>query len=92
MPGWGLVFGSFVSKAEATARIQENQVAIKDVTSKGEPAIVARTSLATHRYSALLVDLDQQAAGAACRRLRELGVYCQAVPPKLLNNPQAMWR
>ena len=92
LPGWGLVFGSFVSKAEATARIQENQVAIKDVTSKGEPAIVARTSLATHRYSALLVDLDQQAAGAACRRLRELGVYCQAVPPKLLNNPQAMWR
>ncbi len=93
LPGWGLVFGSFVSKDEADARIAENQAALEAVVgSGGKPAVVARTSIATHRYSALLVDLDQSAAGAACRHLQSLGVYCLAVPPKLLNNPQAMWR
>jgi hypothetical protein len=92
LPGWGLVFGSFVSKDEANTRIAENRAAIKDVVSGGQSAVIARTSIATHRYSALLVDLDQQEAGSACRRLQELGVYCLAVPPKLLNNPQALWR
>ncbi|MEQ8357034.1 MAG: D-alanyl-D-alanine carboxypeptidase family protein [Kiloniellaceae bacterium] len=92
LPGWGLVFGSFVSKAEASARIEENQTALEEVISQGKPTIVARTSLATHRYSALLVDLDREGAGSACRHLQSLGVYCLAVPPKLLNNPQAMWR
>ncbi|MGF1594552.1 MAG: D-alanyl-D-alanine carboxypeptidase family protein [Kiloniellaceae bacterium] len=92
LPGWGLVFGSFVSKDEASARIEGNQAALKDVVGKGRPAIVARTSIATHRYSALLVDLSQDDAGAACRHLQALGVYCLAVPPKLLNNPQALWR
>ena len=92
LPGWGLVFGSFVSKDEASRRIADNQAALKDVVAKGEPAIVARTSIATHRYSALLVDLDQQEAGSACSHLQELGVYCLAVPPKLLNNPHALWR
>lgn len=92
LPGWGLVFGSFVSKDAANARIAENKDAIKDVVRGGQAAVVARTSLATHRYSALLVDLDRQQAGSACRRLQELGVYCLAVPPKLLNNPNALWR
>jgi len=53
---------------------------------------VARTSIATHRYSAFLVGLEPEAAGSACRHLQSLGVYCLAVPPKLLNNPQALWR
>ncbi|MEO3430230.1 D-alanyl-D-alanine carboxypeptidase family protein [Pelagibius sp. CAU 1746] len=92
LPGWGLVFGSFVSKDQANSRIAENRAAIKDVVSGGQSAVIARTSLATHRYSALLVDLDRQEAGSACRRLQELSVYCLAVPPKLLNNPQALWR
>lgn len=92
LPGWGLVFGSFVSKAEASARIEENQTALKDVVQTGKPAVIARTSIATHRYSALLVGLEQDAAGSACRHLQALGIYCLAVPPKLLNSPQALWR
>ncbi|GAB4361879.1 MAG: D-alanyl-D-alanine carboxypeptidase [Kiloniellaceae bacterium] len=92
LPGWGLVFGSFVSKAEAAQRIEQNQAALRDVVSAGRPAVVARTSIATHRYSALLVGLEQADAGDACRHLQSLGVYCLAVPPKLLNNPQALWR
>lgn len=92
LPGWGLVFGSFVSKDQAKTRIAENQAALKEVVSKGEPAIVARTSISTHRYSALLVDLDQDEASSACRHLQQLGVYCLAVPPKLLNSPHTLWR
>jgi D-alanyl-D-alanine carboxypeptidase len=92
LPGWGLVFGSFVSKAEASARIEENRAALKDVVLQGKPTVIARTSIATHRYSALLVGLEQDDAGSACRHLQAMGVYCLAVPPKLLNNPQAMWR
>ena len=92
LPGWGLVFGSFVSKDEAQARIAENRAALKDVVDRGKPTIVARTSIATHRYSALLVGLEPDDAGSACRHLQTLGVYCLAVPPKLLNNPQALWR
>ena len=92
LPGWGLVFGSFVSKAEASARIEENRAALKDVARQGKPAVIARTSVASHRYSALLVGLEQDAAGSACRHLQAMGVYCLAVPPKLLNNPQALWR
>jgi D-alanyl-D-alanine carboxypeptidase len=92
LPGWGLVFGSFISKAQANARIEENRQALKEVVSAGKPTVVARTSIATHRYSALLVDLSQDDAGAACRHLQAIGVYCLAVPPKLLNNPQALWR
>ena len=92
LPGWGLVFGSFVSKDQANARIEQNKAVLEEVIKKGKPAIIARTSIATHRYSALLVGLDQADAGSACRHLQSLGVYCLAVPPKLLNNPQALWR
>lgn len=92
LPGWGLVFGSFVSKAEASQRIAENQAALNGVAGKGKPTILPRTSISTHRYSALLVGLEQEDAGSACRHLQELGVYCLAVPPKLLNNPLALWR
>lgn len=92
LPGWGLVLGSFVSKAEAKARIDDNLAALVGVVRKAKPAIIARTSLATHPYSALLVGLEQEDAGAACRHLQAMGIYCLAVPPKLLNNPQALWR
>src|SRR3546814_14656819 len=89
LPGWGLVFGSFVSKNEASTRIKENRSALEDVVRAGKPAILARTSIATHRYSALLVGLEQDDAGSACRHLQAMGIYCLAVPPKLLNNPHA---
>src|SRR3546814_8683609 len=78
LPGWGLVFGSFVSKNEASTRIKENRSALEDVVRAGKPAILARTSIATHRYSALLVGLEQDDAGSACRPLQAMGIYCLA--------------
>src|SRR3546814_2398494 len=71
LPGWGLVFGSFASKTEASARIEANQTALNGMLQQGKSAIVARTSIATHRYSALLVGLGQDDAGSACRQNRK---------------------
>ncbi len=92
LPGWGLVLGSFASKAEAQAVIKGHQKSLKDVTKRGRPAVVAKLRHDPQLYTALLVDLDQQAAGQACKHLWSLGRYCLTVPPKLLNNPDTLWR
>ena len=92
LAGWGLVFGSFADREQARATIKGNQEALKDVISQGRPAIVAKRRQSPPSYSALLVGLPEAEAGGACRHLQDLGVYCLAVPPKLLNNPQALWR
>ena len=92
LPGWGLIFGSFVDREEARATIKGNQDVLKDVISQGRPAIVAKRRQTPPSYSALLVGLPEAEAGGACRHLQDLGIYCLAVPPKLLNNPQALWR
>lgn len=92
LPGWGLVLGSFASKAEAQAVIKGHQKSLKDVTKRGRAAVVAKLRHDPQLYTALLVDLDQQAAGQACKHLWSLGSYCLTVPPKLLNNPDTLWR
>ena len=92
LPGWGLVFGSFADREEAHATIRENRTALNGVVDGGKPAIVAKRRQSPPSYSALLVGLKQDDAGSACRHLQDLGIYCLAVPPKLLNNPQALWR
>ena len=92
LPGWGLVFGSFVDREKAHATIRGNQAALKAIISKGRPAIVAKRKQVPPSYSALLVGLQEKDASQACQHLRSLGIYCLAVPPKLLNNPQALWQ
>jgi D-alanyl-D-alanine carboxypeptidase len=91
LPGWGLVFGSFSDRDKAHATIRRNRAALEDVVDGGRPAIVAKRQIPPS-YSALLVGLEQQDAGSACRHLQSISIYCLAVPPKLLNNPQALWR
>ncbi|WP_193369280.1 D-alanyl-D-alanine carboxypeptidase family protein [Pelagibius marinus] len=92
LPGWGLVFGSFTDREVARATIEGNQAALKEVISQGRPAIIAKRRDVPPSYSALLVGLQEADAGQACRHLQELGVYCLAIPPKLLNNPHTLWR
>src|SRR3546814_3717203 len=67
LPGWGPVFGSFVSKAEASARIEANQTALNGMLRQGKAAIVARTSITTHSYSALPAGPGQDEPGPARR-------------------------
>lgn len=91
LPGWGLVFGFFSDREKAHSTIRSNRAALENVVDGGRPAIVAKRQIPPS-YSALLVGLEQHDAGSACRHLQSIGIYCLAVPPKLLNNPQALWR
>jgi len=92
LPGWGVVFGAFVSKATANQTIKRNRKVLKSVARQGQPAIISKARESVQRYSALLVGLKQAEAGQACQRLRTMGVYCLALPPKRLNNQKAIWR
>jgi hypothetical protein len=39
-----------------------------------------------------MVGLAQEDAGKACRHMWEQSIYCLALSPEVLNNPQALWR
>ncbi|NJM91925.1 MAG: hypothetical protein HC861_04060 [Rhodospirillaceae bacterium] len=58
----------------------------------GRPAIVQKAYEGSARYSAMLVGLDQKAAGKACKALWDKDVYCLAVSPQVLGNPDSVWR
>jgi D-alanyl-D-alanine carboxypeptidase len=92
LPGWGVVFGSFASKAKAQETIKRNRTALKSLARRGRPAIIPKTRKGLQRYSALLVGLKQADAGQACQQLRKLGSYCLALRPERLNNQNAIWR
>lgn len=92
LPGWGVIFGSFVTKAKANDTITRNKQVLKEVTPRGRPAIILKPRENGERYTALLVGLKQVDAGQACGKLRTLGIYCLALAPKQLNNPDAIWR
>lgn len=92
LPGWGLIFGAFASKAEAKAAVARSRKALQRAVPRGRPAIIAKGPESHKRYSALLVGLKQEDAGKACKQLRAAGLYCLALPPKQLNNRKALWR
>ena len=71
LPGWGVVFGSFASKAKAQETIKRNRTALKSLARRGRPAIIPKTRKGLQRYSALLVGLKQADAGQACQQLRK---------------------
>ncbi len=92
LPGWAVVFGAYVDKAEAEAVLSKARDMLDGVLSKGRPAIVQRQTEGVSRYAALLVGLEQEDAGAACKHLWNQNAYCLALNPETLNNPQALWR
>jgi D-alanyl-D-alanine carboxypeptidase len=92
LPGWGMIFGAFLSRSEAGSVLEQNVEAVKGLVGDARPVILPKIKGTPLRYTALLVGLDQRGAGQACQQLRERGVFCQAMPPGALNNPQALWR
>jgi D-alanyl-D-alanine carboxypeptidase len=92
LPGWGMIFGAFLSRSEAGSVLEQNVEAVKGLVGDARPVILPKIKATPLRYTALLVGLDQRGAGQACQQLRERGVFCQAMPPAALNNPQALWR
>ncbi len=92
LSGWGVVFGSFHERGEARHVIRQNRKALGKLAAGSRPALVRRNREAGLQYSAALVGLKQQQAGAACKLLWTQGAYCQALTPRELNDRDALWR
>jgi D-alanyl-D-alanine carboxypeptidase len=90
--GWGIIFGSFPRKGEAQNAIRKARQSLRGVLTAGRPVVVARHWEGIRRYNALIVGLSQKQAGRACKHLWNIGAYCLALNPKVLNNPAAAWR
>jgi D-alanyl-D-alanine carboxypeptidase len=90
--GWGIIFGSFARKGDAQTAIRQARQSLRGVLAAGRPMVIPRNWQGIRRYSALIVGLSQKQAGKACKHLWNIGAYCLALNPKVLNNPNAAWR
>ncbi|HEY3146255.1 MAG TPA: D-alanyl-D-alanine carboxypeptidase family protein [Dongiaceae bacterium] len=92
LSGWGIVFGAYPERAKAEQILARSKSALGPLAKDGRSAIVQKAYEGTARYSAMLVGLDQQAAGQACKALWDKQAYCLALPPQVLGNPDSVWR
>ena len=93
LAGWGTVFGSYPSVAEAQKALATARRQIPaGIAGKGRAAIVRRSYEGVARYSALLVGFQQIDAGRACKAMWDSNSYCLALSPTVLGNQQALWR
>jgi D-alanyl-D-alanine carboxypeptidase len=92
LPGWGVIFGSYPNPDVARQAIGASQLKLKGGVSGGRPAVVKRQFEGTTKYAALLVGLNSNDAGEACRMLWHRALYCLALNPTVLNDPRALWR
>jgi D-alanyl-D-alanine carboxypeptidase len=92
LSGWGIVFGAYPDRDKAEQVLKSAKHSLGTLAKGGRPAIVQKAYEGTARYSAMLVGLEQQAAGKACKALWDKDVYCLAVSPQVLGNPDSVWR
>lgn len=92
LSGWGIVFGAFIKQDQAKQMIGKMQGKLKGTITAGRPAIIQRTYEGVSRFSALLVGLKADEASKACKQLWSEKTYCLALNPKILNDPNALWR
>jgi D-alanyl-D-alanine carboxypeptidase len=92
LSGWGVVFGAYHQRDDAKRVLESAKTTLGTLAKGGRPAIVQKAYEGTERYSAMLVGLDQAAAGRACKALWNVKAYCLAVSPEVLGNPDSVWR
>jgi D-alanyl-D-alanine carboxypeptidase len=92
LPGWGVVFGSYPEVEKAKSTVGQAQKALKKVMKAGRAAIVEREWEGVTSYRALIVGLNREQAGSACKHLWTTGAYCLALSPQALNSANAPWR
>ena len=92
LSGWGVVFGAYHQRDDAKRVLESAKTTLGTLAKGGRPAIVQKAYEGTERYSAMLVGLDQAAAGRACKALWDAKAYCLAVSPEVLGNPDSVWR
>lgn len=92
LSGWGIVFGAYHQRDDAKRVLETAKTKLGALAKGGRPAIVQKAYEGTERYSAMLVGLDQAAAGQACKAMWDAKAYCLAVSPEVLGNPDSVWR
>jgi D-alanyl-D-alanine carboxypeptidase len=92
LPGWGIVFGSFPEIGKAKATLGAARKSLKGVVKAGRPAVVERAWEGVTSYRALIVGLNRDQAGTACKHMWTTGAYCLALSPQALNSANAPWR
>jgi D-alanyl-D-alanine carboxypeptidase len=92
LPGWGVIFGAYMSADQARTAIGTVQQRFKAAMHGGHPTVVMRQLEGSKRYVALLVGLDSAKAGQTCKSLWAQKQYCLALNPTVLNDPRALWR
>lgn len=92
LSGWGVVFGAYAERGKAEDVLKSAKQALGPLAKRGRMAIVQKAYEGTARYSAMLVGLDQQAAGQACKAMWDKNAYCLALSPQVLGNPDMVWR
>jgi D-alanyl-D-alanine carboxypeptidase len=92
LSGWGVVFGAYAERGKAEQVLKSAKQSLGPLAKSGRMAIVQKAYEGTARYSAMLVGLDQQAAGQACKALWDKNAYCLALSPQVLGNPDSVWR
>jgi len=92
LSGWGVVFGAYAERGKAEEVLKSAKQSLGPLAKGGRMAIVQKAYEGTARYSAMLVGLDQQAAGQACKALWDKNAYCLALSPQVLGNPDSVWR
>jgi len=89
--GWGVIFGAYTNTIQAQHALTVAQLRLKGIAS-GRTVVVERQYEGARHYTALMVGLDPNVAGRACKALWQEQQYCLALNPKVLNDPSAMWR
>lgn len=92
LSGWGIVFGAYPDRAKAQAVLEDAKKNLGTLAKGGRPAIVQKAYEGSAKFSAMLVGLEQGAAGRACKALWEHNAYCLALSPDVLGNPDMVWR
>lgn len=92
LPGWGIVFGSFPQEDKARATVKKAQKSLASVLKAGRAVVVQRDWEGVTTYRSVIVGLDRDQAGAACKHMWASGAYCLALSPEALNNGSAPWR
>jgi D-alanyl-D-alanine carboxypeptidase len=92
LSGWGVIFGSFRDRERAKALARARQGELASVIDGGRIAVVPKNRDGYVGHSALIVGLSRDDAGRACRHLWEHDAYCLSLAPRVLQNPNALWR
>lgn len=92
LSGWGIVFGAYPDKIKAQKVLEQAKKSLGPLAKGGRPAIVQKAYEGSSKYSAMLVGLEQDAAGKACKAMWAQNAYCLALSPQVLGNPDMAWR